>query len=748
MNKITLIVLITIFPYASFGIDLFVSLELDILLRIFHNCIIHLNTYQPPKSLHPDSTVNSTEIHYEIKPPPIPLIRSLHYVYESVINGSLTYSVTGKNFNESGNSTDDVFVFSPKIINLLCFAKLYLVQGTLIEKIIRVDAKHNRGYHDIVYPTVSSLKNKPIPYDNIMSVHVDYINLPRYKLPKYNGFQILLSDSSTVLTNSSWFKTMRPPSPVSNFQFNFASRLTLFNVNSTSAFSTVESLILVSKVGLYMEHKIRKYDSITHHNFSEALERLYLTTPLFREQFIEVDANAMTASMLHNLTVGINKKLLSGKTFHFLHYETWMDAGILLVNLAFKNCTLIEFWDTFDNVDIPILGTVWLDGNSGSAMYVDDAKMQFITCDGIEEGHISILGYFSAFDMYTWIFLFGIASASAIVLNITQIKENDEKGFTVWLPLTVLFEQGVDIGKRMSSTFILTVWLLTGIVISNAYRGQNITDLSSPVPPVPLKTFLDLTRRNFTLYSVVDDVFDVDAWGWLKQDENETFEDMLDGNSNSPAFFELLRNPRNPAFAKEISKHVHVYTEREMVKNIYGQSTPEAYLNFITVCSKTAYVTWSNEIPKSELILKRLMREKSVAEGSPNSPKKLFRTISRSEQALFSQAKSWNVVNLEVPAKIVFQRIAAILESGIAHHWHSWEQRVQSFNDTVLIQQLDIAAPQKLNMTDNIVVVFYAHFVFLLLAAIFLVVEIISGLVVGFSIMKGFFCTRPQINIL
>lgn len=66
----------------------------------------------------------------------------------------------------------------------------------------------------------------------------------------------------------------------------------------------------------------------------------------------------------------------------------------------------------------------------------------------------------------------------------------------------ILLEQGCnDWIIKGSGNFTVLAWLLTGVVISNAYKGQNITDLSSPVPPTSIKTFNSLLERNFRLFS-------------------------------------------------------------------------------------------------------------------------------------------------------------------------------------------------------------------------------------------------------
>lgn len=67
-------------------------------------------------------------------------------------------------------------------------------------------------------------------------------------------------------------------------------------------------------------------------------------------------------------------------------------------------------------------------------------------------------------------------------------------------------EQGVNEGHKPGLRFSILTWLIMGIVISNAYCGHNITDLSSPVKQVPVRYFDELISKIFTVYSQMEDI--------------------------------------------------------------------------------------------------------------------------------------------------------------------------------------------------------------------------------------------------
>ncbi len=39
------------------------------------------------------------------------------------------------------------------------------------------------------------------------------------------------------------------------------------------------------------------------------------------------------------------------------------------------------------------------------------------------------------------------------------------------------------------------------VILSNAYKGENITKIISPLSPIPFREFNDLVRYNFNIYS-------------------------------------------------------------------------------------------------------------------------------------------------------------------------------------------------------------------------------------------------------
>jgi hypothetical protein len=75
----------------------------------------------------------------------------------------------------------------------------------------------------------------------------------------------------------------------------------------------------------------------------------------------------------------------------------------------------------------------------------------------------------------------------------------------VMAALKMLLEQGDDIffnpGRKGFMYWIAGPYILMSVVLSNAYKGNNITRLSAPRNPIPMDTFTQLFENGFDFYS-------------------------------------------------------------------------------------------------------------------------------------------------------------------------------------------------------------------------------------------------------
>lgn len=133
---------------------------------------------------------------------------------------------------------------------------------------------------------------------------------------------------------------------------------------------------------------------------------------------------------------------------------------------------------------------------------------KFLTCDGLLQGELSgpkFGNLVSAYGMEAWVALLVLGFVSAIILKFIHssgkvIVLSD----TLLLALALLLEQGINIptfrNKLLSSTCILAPWLLMFVVLSNGYRGSNVTELTSPLKGTFISNFKELIDHKFTLF--------------------------------------------------------------------------------------------------------------------------------------------------------------------------------------------------------------------------------------------------------
>lgn len=147
-----------------------------------------------------------------------------------------------------------------------------------------------------------------------------------------------------------------------------------------------------------------------------------------------------------------------------------------------------------------------------------------IACSIPEIELMSFSGLISAYDIPSWIFLVGtyiifgafVAFTTTKCGSLTGQKDGGKlvlKEGPFYMGVKVFLEQGIDISdchKKISYIYTNCTfgpWILGAVVLSNAYRGENISKIAAPLPPIPIKGFAELVARNFTVYTPVDQVF-------------------------------------------------------------------------------------------------------------------------------------------------------------------------------------------------------------------------------------------------
>jgi len=398
-----------------------------------------------------------------------------------------------------------------------------------------------------------------------------------------------------------------------------------------------------------------------------------------------------------------------------------MLSDAILLHTAFPNASInfsSIFNDPASNKNWEELRLFSVKFDVANAIYVgvEQVGLQFITCDMLRRGSLSVIHYFSAFDIPTWMFLITFIVASELAFKlIEKIIQDKRKCKKSVATVSFLLEQGMDLPETVCYNIIILGWVTMGIIFSNAYKVQNITDLSAPLPPVPIKYFKELLDLNFTIYSRPNEAVDEG----LKVMEQYSSH-FADAGPDPYVYFDPLENFENKSSAwrstvyneptvfkhfvmqnvsstfdklRDLLWNVHEWTGNEIYDKIMTDRVPDVYLKYITNCYRTAYVSYSDEIEESVSILKRLLY---TSNSWTNNLKDAVESVTTGKEISGLIHKTWGLHDVRIPNDIAFKRINGLLESGIAKQWYQFERRVKAYANLLLLAHLT-SEPNNLN---------------------------------------------------
>jgi hypothetical protein len=161
--------------------------------------------------------------------------------------------------------------------------------------------------------------------------------------------------------------------------------------------------------------------------------------------------------------------------------------------------------------------TVNLKESNGLNFIRSRDKLTFLSCGRTSSREISFMGFVSAFDGITWALTLSSYVGLRVLISIWVSFRVGAKVLLIRMAIVfvssvdILLEQGDNTlsgnSKQKKSLWLYLVTsglLLVGVVLSNLYRGENISELSAPHPIKPLISFTDLLKFNYTIYSKID----------------------------------------------------------------------------------------------------------------------------------------------------------------------------------------------------------------------------------------------------
>ncbi|CAL8108289.1 unnamed protein product [Orchesella dallaii] len=340
-------------------------------------------------------------------------------------------------------------------------------------------------------------------------------------------------------------------------------------------------------------------------------------------------------------------------------------------------------------------------------------SVHFITCAATnKQTFLSLIGYVSAFDVETWVGILLSFMISGMVFNWKYKNGNDGLIQAAFI-YKVLLLQGSNTVEKIR--WVGGAWLLSGVILSFFYQGDNINKLTAPLQPRKLESFTELLDENYTLFSptkistqrrmldrlpVLLQFIDIGTFplpnGFLKP------ENFLFGNMFIQKEVGLRKD-------EAILKAMHLMKIPQTLREILEMIKPNYYFQEISGCKKTAYVDTIDNVQQLEFKLR--------ASGIPKA------SISVSKELYGYIYERWDFMYIPWPADNLLSRAHSLLHSGIVEVWKKWAVRGRIRNFTMLGQN-GRGKSLALSIYGNLVVVFYMHFAILAFAFVAFIIEI------------------------
>lgn len=350
---------------------------------------------------------------------------------------------------------------------------------------------------------------------------------------------------------------------------------------------------------------------------------------------------------------------------------------------------------------------LYLPVTSTNSIRLTSISVRFLTCDGLateeSNGLQSFNHFLSSYQSEIWICLIIAILVIAVVIKVTIYMGRSENGSNnqapILLPIAFLFEQSIPIGPTLRKYFaakcILAPWLLMCIILSNAYKGSNVTDLTAPLKPPLVTKFEQILARHYTIFVPQVRIYfpRVKKYMEYPKPRSRFLSDVQNAQSGYSGY--------SSSFLDNLHDSISIVMERHNITLL------QAILN----CNKTALAAYGSDVDNYESQLKVLLPQ--------------AKHIVKSEEHLFSVELGWGVQYGFDPR--LEMRIRALYESGLVNVSTSFLKFVKMMkfrgrNRNVYHGGED-AKVKSLGIEGNFSVVFYLY--------LFLI-----GLCCGFHLME------------
>lgn len=280
----------------------------------------------------------------------------------------------------------------------------------------------------------------------------------------------------------------------------------------------------------------------------------------------------------------------------------------------------------------------------------ESTNIAFVSC-----GERAITPYpfrelINVFDIWIWILI--LTSIIAVTLPLVAFSEMGLHPEILWLsPIKVLLEQGDPFPTRVVEekrlSYVVISFLLAGIVLSNAYKNNNVYNMITPRRQVPYEHFSELIQDQFEIFTRVVAVgitaTDDPAGfvGNLNLTRASYYHKYYPGVIAITAISEVAQIMRKMVNVVEMLNHFYTYVDYDLLVN-------RSKLNFYGV------LTASRVQPNLRKLLTPAIFTDTSSQGTISKAEKQETEIlmAQEEIDLFDRLKNCNKVALVLPAYI------------------------------------------------------------------------------------------------
>ncbi|OXA53355.1 hypothetical protein Fcan01_10324 [Folsomia candida] len=329
----------------------------------------------------------------------------------------------------------------------------------------------------------------------------------------------------------------------------------------------------------------------------------------------------------------------------------------------------------------------------------------FLSCGSNEIKGFSWIEFVSAYQIWGWIAILNFYILPAVVICISQkfstLKSLGKFKINLFSGAKLLLEQGDDSVERVSQlppyfVWISFPWILFSLVLTNGYKGSNISSLTAPLGRIPFQNFSQLLHHNYSIYSKLGDDTHHSLNLLFPMHLTEIQKYMIKGKLTAPPGHGLSLE-RHEYVMQHIIKNVK---QHKLAKIWYRNKTYDGYLQLLRKCENVALAGWLSDLTVLQGNLVRNL-SRFVAEGRAGW-KFTNHRISIGTEPLFWRQLGWTVYHWEDVR--ILRRIKTLTESGVAKEWDEMIKYFSGYKINVL-KSIKVFEPQELS--GNIGVIFF-----------------------------------------